>query len=277
MIYAAIDVDIIAHERALACGMEAFGLWAWCMCWTQKYTTDGRIPKLVLMSALAEQPRVLRRALVRLVASGLLNETGSDSFELHNYGKKNQTASEIEARRAAGKAANAARQQASRDRRNARVTPEVTPRNGVTVALRVTEVTGLSPSPEPTPAPPVREIERPASPPEPVEPESKVIPIEPVTSIRSRRRAETPCPDSDTDAGKVRDWADTWTIPVGHGEFAGFLDYHRSKDTRNRDWAAAWRTWLRNAPKFAPRLFANGGGIVQSGENRAWKLPEGLK
>jgi hypothetical protein len=62
---------------------------------------------------------------------------------------------------------------------------------------------------------------------------------------------------------------------VTHGEFAGFIDHHRKSDKRFRDWSAAWRTWLRNSSKFGARLpFAN--AIVQSGDNRAWKIPEGF-
>lgn len=48
-------------------------------------------------------------------------------------------------------------------------------------------------------------------------------------------------------------------------EFEKFADYHRSKGNAMADWPAAWRTWLRNADKFAanepsrqhPRLTAN--------------------
>jgi hypothetical protein len=74
-----------------------------------------------------------------------------------------------------------------------------------------------------------------------------------VTAIRSRRKPETPCPDSDASAGEIRDWAERWKIPVGHGEFQHFLDHHRKADARWRDWAAAWRTWLKNASRFAAR------------------------
>lgn len=40
-----------------------------------------------------------------------------------------------------------------------------------------------------------------------------------------------------------------------------FLDHHRSKGTRMRDWSAGWRTWMTNAQKYAerdskPRAFA---------------------
>ena len=34
-------------------------------------------------------------------------------------------------------------------------------------------------------------------------------------------------------------------------ESAAFCDYHRSKGSTFKDWLAAWRTWVRNAKKFA--------------------------
>lgn len=73
-----------------------------------------------------------------------------------------------------------------------------------------------------------------------------------------RRKPETPCPGSDASADAVEAWAEGWRIPTGHAEFVGFLDHHRRRDERFRDWAAAWRTWLRRAPDFArPRSRAS--------------------
>jgi uncharacterized protein YdaU (DUF1376 family) len=34
-------------------------------------------------------------------------------------------------------------------------------------------------------------------------------------------------------------------------EFDAFRDYHRSKGSKFLDWKSAWRTWIRNAVKFA--------------------------
>lgn len=38
-----------------------------------------------------------------------------------------------------------------------------------------------------------------------------------------------------------------------HSETEKFLDYHRSKGTKNRDWNAAWRNWIRKAIEFSAR------------------------
>lgn len=71
MIFAGIDVNIITHEKALSAGVEALGLWVWGMCYSQIHETDGRLPRVAVMSAFGEQKRVLRRLVVRLVSSGL--------------------------------------------------------------------------------------------------------------------------------------------------------------------------------------------------------------
>lgn len=40
-----------------------------------------------------------------------------------------------------------------------------------------------------------------------------------------------------------------------------FRDYHAARGTRFKDWAAAWRTWMRNVIKYAPK------GVNGNGEN----------
>lgn len=47
-------------------------------------------------------------------------------------------------------------------------------------------------------------------------------------------------------------WAETQGIPRQDIPFETdqFLDRHRAKGTRFKDWVAAWRTWMRNAVKF---------------------------
>lgn len=261
MIYARIDVNIITHEKALVAGVEALGLWTWGMCYAQLHETDGRLPRVAVLSALAGRRNIMLAK--RLVEAGLWSANEDGSWSIWNYTRKNQTAEEIAARKEAGKKANAERQARWR---NARVTQS----NATVSALRGVTVTGLEPTPEPEPEPtPEPDLEIGAG------SASAAPPPEPVTSIRSRRKPETPCPESGASAGDLRDWADRWKIPIGHGEFNHFLDHHRKSDRRFRDWTAAWRTWLSNAPKFATRtLFNRPGAIVQPGDNRAWKVPE---
>lgn len=261
MIYARIDVNITTHEKALTAGVEALGLWTWGMCWSQLHETDGRLPRVVVMSAMGEKARVLRQLAVRLVTSGLWIENEDGSFLIRNYVTKNQTAEEIAARKEAGRKANADRQARWR---NAKVTPS----NAPSKALRNVTVTGLEPEPEPTPEPDLKIGTDPAKPaPTPA----------PVSEIKHRRRPETPCPPSGASAGEIRDWCERWEIPDGHGEFIRFLEHHRQNEARFRDWGASWRKWLNNAPLFNRQTFNRPGAIVQSGDNRAWKVPEGME
>lgn len=149
MIFAGIDVNIITHPKAIQAGPEALGLWVWGMCYAQVHKTDGRLPRVAVMSALGAQRRVLSRLAVRLVTSGLWDESEDGSFQIHNYGAKNQTAVEIASRAEQRKAANAERQARWRNARNAGVTQpvtrdacgDVTLRNGPTTTTTNTTTT----------------------------------------------------------------------------------------------------------------------------------------
>lgn len=174
MIFAGIDVNIITHEKALAAGVEALGLWSWGMCYAQLHTTDGRLPRVAVMSALGEQRRVLRRSVVRLVSSGLWIESECGSFfTIWNYNKKNQTAEEIQAK----KAASAERVRRWRERRNALGNADVTP------AERVRTDPPLPPPLQPDNT--TRKQERESAPPRNAVGVSRVLrPDEPLTDQR---------------------------------------------------------------------------------------------
>jgi len=256
VIYAGIDVNIITHEKLVtACeggDLAPFGLWTFGMCYAQLHETNGRLAKSIVLTALGGKRNAAVAA--KLVAAGLWSVNDDGSWQVWNYGKKNQSADEIRDK----KAKSAERVKAWRERRNAAGNANVTPPVTRYVPVRT------DPEPEPDNTTRKQDLFGTASP-----------TPEPVTKI-GRRKPETPCPASGASAGELRDWAEGWKIPVGHGEFIGFLEHHRKSDARWRDWAAAWRTWLRNAPLFA-RGAQRAGAIVQSGDNRAWKLPEGLE
>lgn len=86
----------------------------------------------------------------------------------------------------------------------------------------------------------------------------------PAKRERGRRSA---CPASDSDEHEVESWVLRWRIDRGHPEFAGFLDHHRAKRSLFADWSAAWRTWQRNATRFAAR--GTGARAVQPAESDA--------
>lgn len=66
-----------------------------------------------------------------------------------------------------------------------------------------------------------------------------------------KRRAASACPGSDASDDDLAAWATRWKLDPAHPEFAQWLDHHRAKRSLFADWAAAWRTWQRNAAKWS--------------------------
>lgn len=93
------------------------------------------------------------------------------------------------------------------------------------------------------------------------------------TSNRARaRKPEIPIPEnwvpSDRNLSDARDRH--FTDEEIRNEAAQFRDHHLARGTRFRDWDAAWRTWLGNARKFAPRVVA--GRAVAGGRGQGSSL-----
>jgi uncharacterized protein YdaU (DUF1376 family) len=55
--------------------------------------------------------------------------------------------------------------------------------------------------------------------------------------------------EQDRDYAHTEGYADEWIA----AEAAHFVDHHRANDSLFADHSAAWRNWVRNATKFAPR------------------------
>ncbi|WP_437948686.1 hypothetical protein WME98_50085 [Sorangium sp. So ce296] len=81
---------------------------------------------------------------------------------------------------------------------------------------------------------------------------------------KPKAKPEVECPSSDATGDEVEAFLRQWQITGDEAEVSHFLDHHRSKGSRFRDWGAAWRTWQRNGQRFgriAPRpatLYARG-------------------
>jgi hypothetical protein len=138
VIFAGIDVNIITHEKALAAGVEAFGLWSWGMCYAQLHTTDGRLPRVAVLSALMGKRNIM--VAKKLVEVGLWFANDDGSWTIWNYGKKNQTAEEIQKKRDDARA----RKEAWKARQNA---------FGTRPGTRSEQVPERQPEPEPSPPP----------------------------------------------------------------------------------------------------------------------------
>jgi len=89
-----------------------------------------------------------------------------------------------------------------------------------------------------------------------------------VAAPKSRRRPEVPLPPdwvpSDKNISDAKDR--NFSAQEIADESDRFRNHHLARDTRFRDWDAAWRTWLGNARRFAPRggTPAKGGGMVEA-------------
>lgn len=75
---------------------------------------------------------------------------------------------------------------------------------------------------------------------------------EPEPVLLARKRA-TSTPDVFPLTEALRAWGRDHCPHVidPAAETAQFLDYHRGKGSTQKDWTATWRTWMRNAEKYA--------------------------
>ncbi len=79
---------------------------------------------------------------------------------------------------------------------------------------------------------------------------------EPVEPPKNRKREPKPIASPIPDDFEVTDRMYEWATGNGLGrrqvdaDTEQFMDYHRGKDSRQVDWVATWRTWIRNTKKF---------------------------
>jgi hypothetical protein len=67
----------------------------------------------------------------------------------------------------------------------------------------------------------------------------------------SRKRGTSEAPDLFEITEKCKIWAKENKIEGIEAETAKFLDYHRAKGSKFKNWESAWRYWMRNAKAFA--------------------------
>lgn len=88
-----------------------------------------------------------------------------------------------------------------------------------------------------------------------------------VASDDAKAKRASSFPDQFFITPEMRLWAGEKVPTVDiRTETEQFCDYHRAKGDRMKDWTAAWRTWMRNAAKFAARA---GGGRKTRAETTA--------
>ena len=73
------------------------------------------------------------------------------------------------------------------------------------------------------------------------------------SSKRKRKNPSTPVPNEFEITEEMHDWAVSKGLPADRVnlETDQWLDHHKAKASRFDDWDASWRTWIRNAVKFA--------------------------
>lgn len=107
--------------------------------------------------------------------------------------------------------------------------------------------------------------------------ELPAVPAPEVSKVRRTKPSNplTACPPSTATPEELGAWCTRWDIPAADAALPRFLYWHRDKNRRRRDWRDTWREWKRREPEFA--RFQRPGAVVQSADNRAWKLPEGFE
>lgn len=83
-------------------------------------------------------------------------------------------------------------------------------------------------------------------------------PLVPPKAKSTRRKPEVPIPEDwiPSEQNIADAQARQFSDKEIENEANRFRDHHLSRDTRFRDWDAAWRTWLGNARRFAGRGMA---------------------
>jgi hypothetical protein len=87
--------------------------------------------------------------------------------------------------------------------------------------------------------------------PETLNQEPGTFELEPASKGRAPRPKQTRIPAVFTPTDEQRAWATAGGVGNVDSETAQWWDHHKAKDTLASDWNASWRTWMRNAVKFA--------------------------
>ena len=237
MIFAKVDLVLLSHRKAFEAGPEAMGLWLFCLAYTRDQELDGFVPDAIVRAAWGGRSNL--KLADRLVGADLLQRVDG-GYIVVRYAQKNDTKADVQRRKreeADRKAAFRAKKRTGVREESGR-SPLGVPvghaweSHGSPAGVRDTE-----PEPEPEPEPDFV-LSAPAAPATP-EPAKRV----------ERRRPKTHPPEFGSEA----EWAKRWDIPADHGEFEAFVDYFRREGKACSNWTAAWRTWLRNAKRFATR------------------------
>ncbi len=267
--FAPIDVDIISHPKAFAAGPEAMGLWLWGQAHCKLHRTSGRIARMAALGAFGGRRNIMLAK--RLVDAGLWLAREDGDWDVWNYEEK---APKL------GQSKGAKRTAEWRERERARLSLVTSPERHRDVTCDVSASTSMSHS--------VSSLPDLASEPDP----------EPPTGVR-----RVVGPDGDSGAlfgawtAGIREQTgvpQSGLSPADRRELVAMANTHAGGATGQAllDWARLTAIAFAKVhdPTFGgfvplqARKWLDGGrrtraspgrGIVQSADNRAWKLPGG--
>jgi hypothetical protein len=207
-----VDDGSAFNAKVMAAGNEAWGAFCRVGAWCAQQLTDGRFSRAIAVTIAP------MRVWDRLIDVGLVDPLENGEMEMHDYLQRNPSKEEVLRDRASSKA----RVYALRNAKRNGVTPTISnePCNGLPVPSRPVPVQ----DPTGSCGPPARPPKRASALPEDWSPT-----------------------ETDTAFARKRGWS----AEKVSEEALRFESHHRAKGSVMKDWAAAWRTWVLNAHRFA--------------------------
>lgn len=237
--FAPIDVAILAHPKACAAGPEAMGLWLWGQAYAKWLKTDGRIHRAPMLVAWGGKRNIMLAR--KLVEVGLWIAREDGDWDVYNYETKTPA-----------RASSAERMRKLRERKKAEVSAnDVTP-SDVTVTPSDVTVT--------------RHALRECSP----------SPSISVTSVSDQGGAggrpawvDGAFDSAEMSTGEKFDRGTVWFTYANARDDAG-------RATNAADFKRYLGSWASRQKSDRENRRQRVGAIVQSADNRAWKLPENM-
>ena len=213
-----VDDGFHGHPKVVDLTLDAIGLWTVAGSWCAKYLTDGHIPARTLARLGGERAQANE-----LVDAGLW-ETAEGGWQFKDWADYQPLKEAVEAERRAAQERMAKVRAAKK---------------------------GVNTTRSPEPKPNVQANEGPGSPEVRIAPsQSQSLSHPSTTSNTPKRKPETPLPATWQPSTPHRQFASSNGIDVEH-EAEQFRAHAAANDRRQRDWDAAFRSWLGNAKKWA--------------------------
>jgi hypothetical protein len=250
MTWVRIDDSSREHRKLLAAGAEAAWFWTCAIMYASTQPQrDGHIPRVMLPALFAPLAAKSRRLAEVLVAVGLFDRDGVD-YVVHDY---RDYQPDLEAKREAGRqgglrSGEVRRAKQTGSKPEAHASKQTRTDAEATALNRSQDITEITDPPPLRGGPPLSAV--------------------PGATSAPKAKRKTACPESAASREEVMLWLSVWKIPAPEAgsEVDAFLDYHRRERSLFADWGAAWRTWQRNAIRFAAeKKGARGDAKLQPG------------